>query len=311
MSASGPTISHQPPSFVYGQILARSAHEAAKHSQIPGIGRFLTQGMAAGVFVFFVLPLLYTLYNFGRSFNSFIILLLPIYLAIGMSLGLVQGLVIWACTRLARHNLDKGSRAAIGVLVMATVIGVGYLLNPSQPRNETADLEYYLAFGGVNIFIGVTYGLFTGSRLQPWRELVRGAEWLPRQSRLLTGFTGLLLRVVIIFSLMESILLVIDTLRSDSQNDLLLFGIAFGHFIAASVIVFARLKYWLLVPLAIILNLPVVVLITDVLTHADLFWWYVAVSYLGLWAAFLLTRWSAFYSALSVINEEIRYYLID
>src|SRR5687768_5069279 len=243
MSTSGPTISNQPPSFVYGQILARSAYEAAMHSQIPGIGRFLTQGMAAGAFVFFVLPVVYILYNFGRRGNFLIGLLLPIYLVLGIALGVVQGFIIWACTRLARHNLDKGSRAAIGVLVMAALVGV-LLLMPSPSRE--VGLEYYLALGGVIIFIGVTYGLFTGSQLQPWRELVRGAEWLPRQSRWLTGFTGLLLRVVIIFSLMESILYLLLTLQPHAENDLLYFVIAVGHFIAASIVVFARLKYWLL-----------------------------------------------------------------
>ena len=308
MSKSSATISYQPPPFVYGQILSRSAYEAAMHSQIPGIGRFLTQGITAGAFVFFVLTVVLPLFNLGRRYNSLIGLLLPIYLVLGMALGVVHGLVIWACTRLARHNLDNISRAATGVLVMATLMGI-LLLMPSSSREVR--LEYYLVFGAVNIFIGMTYGLFTGSRLQPWRELVRGAEWLPRQSRLLTGFTGLLLRVTIIFSLMESILYLIWILQSDSQNDLLSFVIAFGHFVAASVVVFSRLKYSFLVPLAILLNLPVVVFIKDLLTDADLFWWYVAVSYLVAWAAFLLTRWRPLYSALAVINEEIHYYLID
>jgi hypothetical protein len=307
MSARGPTISQQPSSFVYGQILARSAYEAAMHSQIPGIGRFLTQGMAAGAFVSFVLPVVYILYNSGRG-NNLIGLVWPIYLVLGMAVGVVQGLVIWACTRLARHNLDKGSRAAIGVLVMAALVGV-LLLMPSPSRE--VQLDYYLALGGVNFFIGVTYGLFTGSRLQPWRELVRGAEWLPRQSRLLTGFTGLLLRVVIIFSLMESIIYLLLALQWNTGDDLLYLVIAFGHFIAASIVVFAKLKYRHLVSLALILNLPVIFFVTEVLTHAELFWWYVAVSYLGAWAAFLLTRWRPLYSALAVINEEIRYYLID
>src|SRR5918993_527312 len=164
MRGNSPTISYQPPPFVYGQILARSAYEAALHSQIPSIGRFLTQGMAAGAFVFFVLPVVYILYNFGRRGNFLIGLLLPIYLVLGIALGVVHGLVIWACTRLARHNLDRGSRAAIGVLVMATLMGI-LLLMPSPSRD--VGLEYYLVFGAVNIFIGVTYGLFTGSRLQP------------------------------------------------------------------------------------------------------------------------------------------------
>jgi hypothetical protein len=308
MSARSTTISYQRPPFIYGQILARSAHEAAMNSKIPGIGRFLTQGMAAGAFVCFVLMVVHVLYYSVGGYRFLIGLLLPFALASGMALGMVQGLIIWACTRLARHNLDKGSRAAIGVLVVAILTGI-LLLMPSPSRE--VGVEYYLAFGAVNILSGVTYGLFTGSRLQPWAALVRGAEWLPRHSRWLTGLTGFVLRVVIIFSLMESILYLILILQSDSQNDLLLFVIACGHFLAASLIVFARLKYWPLVSLALIINFPVVVFITDVLTHAEPFWWYAGVSYLGLWAAFLLTRWSRFYPALSFINEEIHYYLID
>src|SRR5688500_10344703 len=108
MSESRATNSHQPPPFVYGQILARSAHEAAMRSKIPGIGRFLTQGMAAGAFLFFVPPVFFILYTSGPGYYFLMALLLPIYLVVGMSLGVVQGIVIWA-SRSEEHTSELQS----------------------------------------------------------------------------------------------------------------------------------------------------------------------------------------------------------
>jgi len=38
---------------------------------------------------------------------------------------------------------------------------------------------------------------------------------------------------------------------------------------------------------------------------------YGGIGYLAAWAIFLLTRWREIYAALSVLGEEIRYYLSD
>ena len=76
-------------------------------------------------------------------------------------------------------------------------------------------------------------------------------------------------------------------------------------------IVFARIRFSLLLPLALLLNVPVVLLITEVLKNELPVYRYFVVGYLAIWAAFLLVRWSLTYSALTSIKKELRYYLID
>ena len=63
--------------------------------------------------------------------------------------------------------------------------------------------------------------------------------------------------------------------------------------------------------MALIVNAPVVLLITEVLNNQPAAMRYAPLGYLAIWAAFLLARWRATYSALNFLKEEFRYYLID
>ena len=309
MIESGATATYQRPPFIYGEILSRSMCEADR-PELPGIGRFLSQGAAIGAFISFLFPL-YGIVS-TRGYTFLLIGALPFFLAGGIAFGLLQGFGMWGCTRLAGHRITAAARAIIGSLIFAILLVVYDLVFPPSPYASTPTLEDYLWAIPKNLPIGVTFGLVIGSRLQPWRELVRGAKSLPAQSRLLTGITGLVLRVIIIFFLMDSVLMFVWMLKFTFQQPESVFVlIALCHFAAALVIVFARLKFWLMLPLALIVNLPILAFITEVLKEEHVFMWYVSVGYLAVWAAFLLTRWDLTYSALAFVKEEIRYYLID
>jgi hypothetical protein len=75
--------------------------------------------------------------------------------------------------------------------------------------------------------------------------------------------------------------------------------------------VFIKMKFWLLAALAVLLNTPVVILLTEFQAEQLDYARYVLVAYLAAWAMFLLARWRQSYRALSVLGEELRYYLID
>jgi hypothetical protein len=70
-------------------------------------------------------------------------------------------------------------------------------------------------------------------------------------------------------------------------------------------------KFWLLLPLALIVNIHVAYAIKKEFSQVDSIFFYILISYLGVWATFLITRWSPTYSVLAVIKSELRYYLID
>lgn len=304
MSETNATVAYQRPPFLYGEVLSASVYQSPRN-ELPGIGRFLSQGVAAGAGIYFLVQLAIILSQPNNGYNVLYIILLPFVLVWGMVLGLFEGLVIWAGTKLAGHRLNAAARSALGIVVLLVLFGLLQVL-----RNvEVSDSRVILIY----LSTGVAYGLVTGSRLQPWRELVRGAQAIPAQSRLLTGITGIVLRVIVVWWLMESILAFICTLQGNfNRKEVVIVSIALAHFAAASVIVFARMKFWLLLPLALLVNFPLAPLITEkIFEDAAVIVRYVTISYFAVWAAFLITRWSSTYSALAVLKEEIRYYLID
>src|ERR1041384_1413314 len=247
---------YQRPPHIYGEILSSCVYQSAL-DKLPGIGRFLSQGIAAGALIYFFIALTILLleppgHNFG------FVMFLPFVLVWGMLIGLFEGLVIWACTKLADRRLNAAIRSTLGVVALGVFAGIFYLLL------TVLDINWELSSFEVNaiyLSTGVAYGLVTGSRLQPWRELVRGST--AAKSRLLTSITGLALRSLLILGLMESILAITFTLKDFKQKVFAFAFIALCHFAVASVIVFTRLKFWLLLPLALLVNLPIVLLITE------------------------------------------------
>jgi len=128
----------------------------------------------------------------------------------------------------------------------------------------------------------------------------------------LNGITGFLLRVFMIYAMMESTLLLIwMTQLERPQHGFIFAAIALSHCIAAIVILFTRMPFWLLLLSALLINFPVAALITDVLTNEQILERNLIIAYLALWSTFLLCRVSVPDAVLSFIKKEIRYYLID
>ena len=293
---------YQQPPHIYGEILSSYVYQSPR-DVVPGIGRFLSQGTAAGAVIYFLGQLTVLLLQppDPYGFNFVYVAFLPFALVWGMLIGLFEGLVTWACTKAVGRRLNIAARGTLGIVALVPLFVVLYLLNDVDLTDRQA-IAVYLS-------TGVAYGLVTGSRLQPWRELVRGSTAV--KSRVLTAITGLVLRSLLILGLMESILAIICTLKDFKQKDFAFAFIALCHFAVASVIVFTRIKFWLLLQLALLVNFPVVLLITEVFKAEPAVYRYLTISYLAIWAAFLLARCSLTYSALNSLKEELRYYLID
>jgi hypothetical protein len=96
--------------------------------------------------------------------------------------------------------------------------------------------------------------------------------------------------------------------RAQLAEELPFVLIAFAHFTAGLAVAFIKMKFWLLWPLAFVINSPVIFYLSALQPG---FMLYLTVSYLVVWGAFLLTRWSRMYAALAFVKGEIRYYLID
>lgn len=298
---------------IYGEVLSRSVY--TPKDQVPGIGRFLSQGAVAGPILSFLATVGVILLNPTNGYNFFFIFVLPFYLASSMVLSLLPSLLIWGCTRLGRHRLNPAARVSLGTLMVTLIsIGICYLIYLDRPPYvKPPELTVYLPVVAISATMGMVLGLVVGSRLQPWRILVRGVDSLPAKSRVLTGITGVALRVVVVWGLMEAIVAMICGLqREPHPDDFQLTALTLVHFTFATIIVFARMRLSLLLPLALIANVPVALLIRKYYgSDSEYGIAIAAIVYLAVWATFLLSRWRATYAALASLKDELHYYLID
>jgi len=300
---------HQCPPYIYGEILSRSMYQAPMWD-LPGFGRFLTQGIVVGAFVSFVFTVIAMLAHPENGYNFLLIAWLPYILATGMGFGVFEGVLIWACSYIAGRRLHPLPRAGLGIVVLAILIVIFNYFNSDAPVNHEASIKDWLRFIAFYGAIGAVFGLVSGSKFSPMSELLRGTT--PPRWLVLNGITGFLLRVFMIYAMMESTLLLIwMTQLERPQHGFIFAAIALSHCIAAIVILFTRMPFWLLLLSALLINFPVAALITDVLTNEQILERNLIIAYLALWSTFLLCRVSVPDAVLSFIKKEIRYYLID
>ena len=300
---------HQCPPYSYGEILSRSMYQAPMWD-LPGFGRFLTQGIVVGAFVSFVFTVIAMLAHPENGYNFLLIAWLPYILATGMGFGVFEGVLIWACSYIAGRRLHPLPRAGLGIVVLGILIVIFNYFNSDAPVNHEASIKDWLRFIAFYGAIGAVFGLVSGSKFSPMSELLRGTT--PPRWLVLNGITGFLLRVFMIYAMMESTLLLIwMTQLERPQHGFIFAAIALSHCIAAIVILFTRMPFWLLLLSALLINFPVAALITDVLTNEQILERNLIIAYLALWSTFLLCRVSVPDAVLSFIKKEIRYYLID
>ena len=299
---------YQRPPHIYGEILSASVYQSPR-SDLPSIGRFLLQGAAVGALMAFFWPVAGMLLHPENGYNFFLLFYLPVFLGGGILFGLCEGVTIWTCTYLVGRRINPIARAVLGMVTLVILIlAYGFVFTEPSPYKEDFSVTDYLYALGVYAVCGLVFGLVIGSKFRPHYELIRGStdRWPG-----LSGVTGLLLRVFVIYSLMVSILCLILSTQGDFDRKEFTFAvIAVGHFALAVVIIFARIPFWLLLPLAIIVNFPIVVFVTDALPNV-IGVRVLTLVYLHLWAAFLLCRLSVPQRPLSFLKKELRYYLFD
>jgi len=245
-----------------------------------------------------------------NGYNFLLISFLPIILVMGAGFGVLEGAALWACSYIAGCRLNALARAGMGIVVLTMLLATYSYLYSEEPVDYSVSLKEWLgviAFYGVG---GAIFGLVSGTKFSPISELLRGTT--PPRWLVLNGITGFILRVVITYAMMESTLILIVLTQGERRERGFGFAaVAVGHCIAATVIVFTRMPFWLLLLLALLINFPVAVLLTDVLTQEQSLERYLTIAYLTLWTAFLLFRVSVPHAVLSFVKKEIRYYLID
>ena len=302
-------VAQQRPPYIYGEILSHSIYQLPR-DELPGIGRFLSQGIVVGTFVSFLFTVLGMLLDPKNGYNFLLISWLPIILATGIGFGVLEGCVLWACSYIAGHRLNALARAAVGIVLLGILLVTFDHFFSERPANYSFPLKDWLRLIGIYGTIGAVFGLVSGSKFSPVSELLRGTT--PPRWLLINGITGFFLRVLIIYATMESTLfLILMTQLERRQREFTFAAIALSHCVGACVIAFTRMPFWLLLLLALLINYPIAVLITDVLTQEQILERNFMIAYLTLWSAFLFCRIDVPHAAVSFVKQEIRYYLID
>ena len=237
--------------------------------------------------------------------NAATVLLVPSLLIFGALISVPAGLSISVATQLAHRPLNMIYRTTIGIVVVTLALLVIALLCCLWPPGEL------WVFGAI-LFPAFGIGLVTGSRLRLWSELTRQGDVVGPVLRVFAGLSGVVLRLTVVSFFMVSCIALISTLQSSyyQRIDRIWSIVAFAHFAVGLALLFVRMKTAVLLPLAVIVNVPVVV---RLFTPPELYVLipYVAIGYLELWAIFLVTSWRQTQVTVSVLEEELRYYLID
>lgn len=273
----------------------------------PDVGTVMAQAAVGFITANFLLILARILLVY-TSYNVSFIFALPVVFVFTLVMGVPAGLFVWAGFEIAGNTLNHIYRSIIAVLIMVPVfVSFAIFLNaPLPPQDEQLWVLAMVLAPAIGI------GLVTGSRLRLWHELVRGGDRVGIVLRFLAGFSGVVLRTIVVVLFMVSSIALIGILQSRyyQQTDRIWSILACAHFTAALVLLFVRMKIELLLPLAVLVTAPVAVRLF-VLPELWELVRYVAIGYLALWAVFLLTRWRQTQVAFSVLNEEFRYYLTD
>lgn len=265
--------------------------ERSLRDEPPDIATYLSQGAVVTAPLGFLSLVGGMLSHPHNGYNFFLMLFLPSFVFGAMVLGAFEGTIIWACTYFAGRRLNIGLRACIGLIVHAAVMNLIVLLYGGRAtyQEDVSTTVYLLGIFYYFVF-GVVFGLLVGSRFEPIYEFIRGTTSTPWLS-VETGLTGFALRVAVLFGFMESVLsLIWQHQREEISSEQTMALIAVIHFVVAGVIVFARMPIWLLVPLALLVNVPIVLYFTEVLTGNDGGMRILTIFYLSVWFVFLATR---------------------
>lgn len=294
------------------QQLIRERHVyLPKPPSQPGIATLISQSIAGWFLGSFLVELVWIAFRYDK-YNGLVILRLPIVMVFGLVTGPVVGLLIWMFSRLAKGPLHLINRLSIAILVSAGGwFAIWLLVFVDSPTTE-AQLWLLEAI----VIPGIVMGLVTGSRLRLWRELVRAGEARGKVVMVLAGFTGMILRVPLVFLFMTSLLVLISEiqiayrLNEYAPASLAPIVLTFTHFALGVVVLFVRMRFSVLALLTAIAVSPLIAALTNLVqvqpaTH------YIFIGYLSVWAMFLLVRWRQTQVAFSFLNEEFRYYLID
>ena len=142
-----------------------------------GLVSFLSQGAAVGALLGFPIPVMGLLSN-DPYYGMLFVAALPWYLSIGVGFGVMEAIMLWACTYIAGRRLNVFLRIGIALVVLAgLVVLVDFVFSTPSPYDREVSQTEDLAYIDFYVVCGMSFGLMIGSRFRPLNELARGGSF--------------------------------------------------------------------------------------------------------------------------------------
>jgi hypothetical protein len=300
--------------------IQRSARRAARISERKTIFTFLSQAAVGGVFALFV-QIFYSVIANPTGYNGFLLGLFPFFAALYAMAGAVAGVFIWLLEarirslRFAAKDGPSETRAGSGVAFLSLTLRfivrtiTAMVVMPSLlfaffyfvSKRELSQMSnpYWIGFSSTT---GLLIGLITGSSIRTCRAIIFGVAGRKARRNFGTGLSntfGALLRLLSVFALFESLLtlaLWISNVRVDQdwfpvREQLPEVVCAIIYFAISSYLSFRTPDKFSLLPIATVLNVPLVVWIAEQLnvgTANSEFFAYSLLAFVCLWTIYTL-----------------------
>lgn len=286
--------------WIQERNIQRAARKAARKSEKKSILTYLSQGAVGGMIGYFLMSVAYST-QIG-SFSSVLLMIsLPLMLAFGAIWGSVAAVYVWLLAKLMGRRPGFLARTAI-VLGVTSVLGFALSYWISEwPKDQQPSLLVQVGFVCV-LYLPIV--LMTGSGLRPGHLIFLGAK--PRSKRHNLGSwlafpAGTVLRVASIFALFESVLFLASWIAASAPERFNLaarerlpeIALAVFYFVISTYFSIRTPSKFVLLPTAILLNLPLVFLIASQqpISNADSEGLvYLFEGFIGLWGGYTLGR---------------------
>ena len=265
--------------WIQEKNIQRAARKAARECEKKSILTFLSQGAVGGMVGYFLLVVAFiiTMLQKGSVYSLVFIVVLPLVLAFGAIWGSIPAGFVWLLAKLLKRRPGFVARSAI-VLGITSLLSVALSYWTSELASEPGEQWSLLwKVGFVSAWV-LPIVLMTGSGIRPVHLIFLGAR--PRSKRHNFGSwlafpAGALLRVASIFALFESVLVLaiwISALGSEWFNlparELMLeIALAVIYFATSTYFSIRTPRKFVLLPTAILLNIPLAFLIVSSTTQ--------------------------------------------
>jgi hypothetical protein len=151
----------QRPPYIDSELV-RGGEDSETKNELPGIGSYLFQALVVGLFIGLLPTLTLVVWYPGIRVNPLLFMAVSFGITYGVAFALVEAIIIWICTYIARRRLHALTRAAIGAAVPYLAIEVWIVF--SQRNNESISVRNYLDWIIFYSVVGAVCGLVIGSK---------------------------------------------------------------------------------------------------------------------------------------------------